>query len=303
MRQLLELQHHRHTGKLLHHRHTSYRALGVVFVAAGLLILGLGAVNRAAADTFGIAAVVAVPLPSSAPIIGEPSTGATVSGSSVLVAGSCPLVTPQVIVSISVDGTEVGTSACDSRNDFSIPVSLSSGSHQIVANAITISGQKGPSSSPTHITTAGSLAPTIAITSDAPFVYASGNDITWTGSIGAIKQPTEYVHVDWGDNSQSNYTVTPGPQSFSHRYATLASHNILLTVAGTTGAVSSMQTAEAGFSTATFPQPAALASLYSNTPTIAGLYGLYLTAVSATGIVWLEAKHAAREHARQHAVA
>jgi len=292
MRQLLKLQHHRHTGKLLHHRHTSYRALAVVFAAAGLVILGLGAVNHAAADTFGVSALVAAPMPTSAPTITEPSADATVSGSSVLVLGSCPLITPQVVVSVSVDGVEAGTSACDSRNDFSLPVNVAPGRHQIVASVITISGQKGPSSNPLQITTTGSIAPTIAITSDAPFVYAAGNDITWSGTIGTAKQTTEYVHVDWGDNSQSNYTVLSGPQSFSHHYATLASHNIVLDVANAASAVGNTQIAEAGFTAATFPQPAAPASFYSNTPTIAGLYGLYLTAISATGIVWLEAKHA-----------
>jgi hypothetical protein len=241
-------------------------------------------------------------MPTSAPTITEPSADATIAGSSVLVIGSCPLITPQVVVSVSVDGTQAGTSACDSRNDFSIPISVTPGSHQIVASVITISGQKGLTSSPLRITTAGSLAANIPIMSDAPFIYAAGNDITWAGTIGTLKQTPEYVHIDWGDNSQSNYTVTSGPQNFSHHYATLASHNVSLDVTDSAGAIGNTQIAEAAFTSATFPQPAAPASFYSNTPTIAGLYGLYLTAVSATGIVWLEAKHAARNHAYEHAV-
>jgi hypothetical protein len=299
MRHFLGLQHHRHTGKLLHHRHTSYRALVIVFLAAGLCITGLNVLNRAAAATFGVSAVVEAPIPSSAPIISTPTGDANTSSSSVLVAGSCPLITPQVVINITVDGNQAGTSTCDSRNDFSIPLTLTPGSHQIVAGTITISGQKGPSSTPLAITTTAAIAPVVTITSDNPFIYAAGSDITWTGSVTAYGQNTAYVHIDWGDNTQSNYSVQPGPQSFSHHYATLASHNILLSASNAAGNVGSIQIAEAGFTTATFPQPTAPVSFYSNTPTVAGLYGLYLTAVSATSIIWLEAKHAARQHAQE----
>lgn len=304
LHQTLHLQHHEHTGKVLHHRHTSYHGLLVIFILAGLFIVGLGALNHAAADTFGVTAMVAVPVPATAPIISEPAASSSVPGPSVLVVGSCPLVTPQVVATVSVDGTLAGTGACDSRNDFSIPVSLSPGPHQITAGSITIDDQKGPSSSPVSVASAAKVAAPVSITSSSPFIYADGKNITWTGSIGSTAETANtYVHVDWGDNSQSNYTVKPGPQSFTHEYATLAAHNVLISASSTSGANSSMQVAEAGFSTATFPQPAAPTTPYRDSRTVVGLYGLYLSALCVTVIVWLEARHAARVHATEHVLA
>jgi hypothetical protein len=294
LHQTLHLQHHRHTGKVLHHRHTSYRGLAVVLVLAGLVVAGVGAANRAAADSFGVSAWANIPVPSTAPIISVPQAGATVTGGSVLVTGTCPLVTPQAVISISVDGAAAGTGACDSNNDFSVPVSLSGGSHEIVAGSMTISGQKGPGGSPIHVTSHTTGMPsTISIEGDQPFAYADGRSVTWTGTIGT--SGNEYVHLDWGDNSQSNYTVQAGAQQFTHRYSSGGSHNVLLAVADNAGQSSAIQFASAAF-TAYVPTKPVATPLYQSR-TVAGLYGLYLTVVAVTGIVWLEAKHAARQTA------
>lgn len=262
-------------------------------------------VSRASADNFGVTGMVAAPVPSTAPIISSPGVNATVNGTSALIIGSCPIVTPQVVVSVSVDGAVAGTSSCDSRNDFSVPISVSSGTHQIVASSITVTGQNGPASSPVTITgSAAAVNPAVSINADQPFLYAGAKDITWTGTIGAGTQATDYVHVDWGDNSQSNYAVQPGAQQFSHHYGGLAPHNILIAVSTKAGDASSEQFASAPFATYS---PAALVNSTSNdsslnTPTVMGLYGVYVTVLAVTGIVWLEAKHAAR-HLRQHALA
>ena len=276
----------------------------LIFIVAGLFIVGLNMASRAAADDFGVAAMVAAPVPTNPPIITSPAADANISGSSALVFGSCPLVTPQAIVSVSVDGTPDGTSACDSQNDFTVPVALSSGSHQLTATALTVTGGQGPTTSPVPIRVrGGAAAASIAISGDEPFVYAGAKDITWAGNIGTSGQGTVYAHIDWGDNSQSNYSVQAGPQSFSHHYAALTSHNILLAVSNTAGSASSRQFAASAFTTYT---PTTLVSSTTNaspfnTSMVMGLYGLYVTALAVTGIVWLEAKHAARQH--QHAMA
>lgn len=275
-----------------------------MFVLAGVFIVGLGAASHAAADTFGVTATVAVAVPSDAPVINSPAADSTTSGPSVLVIGSCPLVTPQVMVSVSVDGVPSGTSACDSNNDFSVPISMKPGAHQIVASSLTISSQKGPSSNPIEITTTASAAPTVSIASNGPFIYAAGDNITWAGAIGTASQGNnEYVHIDWGDNSQSNYTVKAGSQSFSHTYTTLASHNILIAASDAAKDTTTEQFAEAGFSSASFPQSVASTTPLANTRVVVGLYGLYLSALCVTVLIWVEAKHAAREHARQHVIA
>lgn len=292
LHQTLHLQHHRHTGRHLHHRHTSYRGLAVVFIVAGAAMASIGAVNRAAADSFGVSAWANIPVPATPPVIHSPATGATVRGSSVLLTGSCPLVSPQALVSVSVDNSPAGTGSCDSNNDFSVPVSLSSGSHQIVATALTISGQKGASSRPVTITGGtAAVPPAISILGDQPFMYADGQSVTWTGTIGT--SGVESVHMDWGDNSQSDYTVQAGPQQFTHRYNSTGSHNALLTVADAEGASTSIQFASAALTNYTAPKPEAVP--FSSSKTVFGLYGLYVTALSVTGVIWLEARHSARQ--------
>ena len=303
MHQFLKLQHHRHTGKLLHHRHTSYRGLALLLIVAGIFMLSVSAANHAAAATFGVSATVEPPLPSTPAIIASPGSGAEISGSSALVVGSCPIVTPQVIVRVRVDGATAGTGACDSNNDFSVPVYLSAGSHQVTADTITIAGQQGPSSSPIQVATTTTTAKsTASITPTDPFVYLGADrTATWTGTIVAANDSPQQVHIDWGDGNQSNLTVRPGTQSFSHQYATLASRNIWLAVANTSGTATPEQFAVTAY---TAPTTAAATVGSTTTPldtsTMVGLYGLYVTALSITAVFWLEAKHAARSHAWQH---
>lgn len=299
LHQTLHLQHHEHTGRVLHHKHTSYRSLVVIFVIAGAFMVGLNAISRVAADDFGVSGTVEAPIPASAPIISSPAADSNVSGTSALVTGSCPMVTPQAVVGISVDGTASGTGACDTNNDFSVPVTLTSGSHKLTATALTVTGQTGPTSSPEQVQVkGGSTAAGVTISSQQPFVYADARDITWTGTIGGTPG-TDFVHIDWGDNSQSNLSVQPGAQTFSHRYASLASHNILFAVSNKAGGSVSEQFASSAFTS--YVAPVAVSSTETPfTPTIIGLYGLYVTALAVTGIIWLEAKHAARQHIQLH---
>jgi len=300
----LHLQHRSHTGKVLHHTHTSYRALAVILTLSGLFIVGLNIASHVAADTFGVSAMVGVPVPSSAPSISTPASGTAIAGPGILVTGSCPLVTPQVVIEVSVDGNPAGTSACDSNNDFTVSISMTPGQHMVAARSLTMSNQKGPSSHPIIVTTSADLSSVVPITANSPFIYAAGRTITWAGLIGAVNDANNhYVHIDWGDNSQSNYVEKTGAQSFSHTYATLGSHNIALTAYDSSTTSRSEQFAEAGFTSASFPQAAESTTPIVNTRTVAGLYGLYLSAVCVTVLIWIEAKHAARERARQHAMA
>lgn len=281
-----------------HHRHTSYHSLVVIFVIAGAFIIGLNVISRAAAADFGVTASVEAPLPSTPPIISSPTADSNVSGTSALVTGSCPMVTPQAVVSVSVDGTAAGTGACDTNNDFSVPVTLSSGDHKLAATALTVTGQTGPTSTPEQIqVTGGGTAASITLASDQPFVYADARDVTWSGTIGGT-QGTDFVHIDWGDNSQSNLSVQPGPQTFSHHYATLSSHNILFAVSNKAGGSVNEQFASSAFTAYIAPTPV-ISKASPFTPTVLGLYGLYVTALAVTGIIWLEARHAARQHTAQ----
>jgi hypothetical protein len=296
MRQLLDLRHHRHTGKLLHHEHTSYRALAFIFAVAGLCMLGLNVVSHVAAANFGISAVVNVPVPSNPPIISSPVSNAATKNGSVLITGSCPLVTPQVVVSITVDDTPAGTGICDSNNDFSVPITIGAGTHTIKAGVVTVSGQLGPVSTPVTIISSSNTQNTLVLNTDQSFIYANSKNITWNGTISGDGQGADYVHIDWGDDSESNYTVKTGAQSFNHYYATLASHNILIDVSSASGNLASQQFADAAYTTYTAPTPPTQQGFLPSS-TIIGLYGLYVTTVAVAGVIWLEAKHTRRQHA------
>jgi len=291
LHQTLRLKHHRHTGKLLHHQHTSYRALAVVLTLAGIFMIGLHVSAKAAADEFGVSAWVNIPVASTAPTIAAPAADAVITGGSLLVTGTCPLVSPQVVVGVNIDGTPAGTGECDTNNDFSVPVTVAGGNHQIAVGSYAVDGQKGPISRPVAVTSrATTLPPGLAITPNQPFFFADGQQAVWTGTIGA--SGTQYVHLDWGDGSQNNYTVQAGVQRFSHTYKTAGSHNVLLSAADTSGASGTMQFTSAAITNYTPPQKVT-ASL-SDSREMVGLYGLYITVVCVAAVIWLEASHNAR---------
>jgi hypothetical protein len=322
MRQLhekLHLQHHRHTGRRVHHKHTSYHGLMVLFVLAGVLMLVVTALGHATADTFSVGATVKAPIPSSPAIITSPSEGDRLGSDSQLVSGSCPIVTPQVIVAITVDNANVGSAICDGANDFALPLRLSPGAHTVVAQAMTITGDTGPASTPLHITLAPTSTRTSATvtsqpngpsTTPNPLVIAPegtmlwlGDDkaATWAGTITGGTPPYK-VLIDWGDGtSKTSSDQGAGDASFGHTYTTLQPYNMSLSVTDADHVALHEQFAVASFSTSaasisvlgsatTKPN-----SPLSNSGTVLGLYGLYLTAVAIFGIAWIEAKHAAKE--------
>ncbi|HEY4161392.1 MAG TPA: hypothetical protein VGM08_05000 [Candidatus Saccharimonadales bacterium] len=294
LHQTLKLQHHQHTGKLLHHRHTSYRGLVVVLALAGVFMVGLHVSAKAAADEFGVSAWVNIPAASTAPVIASPAANAVITGSSLLVTGTCPLVSPQVVVSVNIDGAAAGTGACDPNNDFSIPVTVGGGNHKITASSYAVDGLKGPVSQSVAITSQTKTLPSgVVITPDQPFLFADGRQAVWTGTIGA--RGTQYVHLDWGDGSQNNYAVQAGAQHFSHTYKTAGSHNVMLSAADDSGTSGTLQVASATLTN--YTAPPRINTPVANSRTTVGLYGLYVTTVCVAAIIWLEAKHAARQAA------
>ncbi len=298
----LKLQHHQHTGKLLHHKHTSYRALAVIFALTGLAMTAVTVAGRVAADSLvAVQATVPPPIPATSAIITQPVDGAHLTNNSLLIVGSCPIVTPQVVVQVLVDNTSVGSAACDSNNDFSVPTTLSLGSHLIVAKTFTIAGRGGPASGPVRITTPSSTvskASPVIVTANAPLSYLGADKTsTWAGTISG-GTPPYHIRIDWSDGKQVTVTNSGGPQSFEHNYFTLASYNPLITVADSAGHATSQQFAVGAYMVAA-PKinPASYTTTAVTPKTLLGLYGMLITAISVSGIIWLEAKHAARHEA------
>ncbi len=298
----LKLTHYRHTGRRLHHKHTSYRGLAVVLVLAGAVMLAATLVQRAAADQLlSVSGVVPVPVPTSGAIISTPASGTLLTSGDNLVAGNCPIVSPQVAVVLTIDGTAAGSAICNANNNFALPVILTPGAHTLVAEAYTITGGKAPLSqsvaviyqNPKTLTAVQTTQP--AITAEAPYDVLSFDQTTaWNGTIAGGTAPYR-VTIEWGDGKSDSYSVTTADaQRFTHRYSTLQSYNARIAVADASGHFAQQQYAAVSYVIPTTPATT-ITTTPLVTPTLAGLYGLFLTTVSVCGIVWLEARHAARQ--------
>ncbi len=313
----LKLQHHRHTGKLLHHRHTSYRGLAVVLVLAASLMVGVSTLGHAAADTLlSIYGTAPVAIPSASAIIAVPAENATVTSAYLLVAGSCPLVTPQVVIAMEVDGIAAGSAMCDSNNDFSIPVTLTVGPHSLVARTYTIVGNAGVDSTPLHVTyqppaavltSAASGTGPLVLSADTSFLYlGASRTVTWSGTVSS-----DHVLINWGDKSQDEHTIQPGMQHFTHHYGSLQSYNMTILLSDATGHTVREQYAVAAYTTAGSGGvgaggtniPITTGRNSSEASTTWGLYGLFLTTLSVCAIIWLEARHHARHENMARVVA
>lgn len=298
----LHLQHHKHTGHLLHHRHTSYRGLAVVFVLAGLSIIGLNALSKATADTmFGVSGMVLPPVPTAAATIAVPSSVTTVHTDSTDIAGSCPVTSPQVVIALLVDSNQVGSSVCDASNDFVGRVPLTPGSHNISAQVYTIGGQAGKVSNSVDVTYTptgvATTAATLSMSSGQALSYiSSDNTATWTGTIQGGTPPYT-VSAAWDDGMQETFDVAAaGQQQFSHTYSSLGSHNIVFAVRDSAGNTYNTQ-----FAAATLTDYTPVAATTPNHQSFSassmfGLYGLFLTTLAITGILAIESRKVRKEH-------
>jgi hypothetical protein len=290
--QKLHLQHHHHTGKLLHHRHTSYRAIFGLLAIVGVFMLGLAYVQHAAVNAFSVGATVHVPVPHTPATVVKPVDGASVPSGDTMIIGSCPLVVPAPIIVITIDNQPAGSAACNTENNFSFSAHLAAGQHQIVTTPYTVDGDKGPESAPLSITSQGTAAANTlgdTLTTTGLFSTVDSNrNVTWSGTITG-DQKSYTLLLEWGDGSYDSYTVEPGPRSFHHRYAQLASYNMTVGIKDASGKFQYAQFA------ATAADPAALTALSPTTETdtqsgtVIGLYGLFVTIVALSAIVRLHA--------------
>lgn len=317
----LKLQHHKHTGRVLHHRHTSYRALAVVFALTGATMWGLAAMQRAAADALtSVTATVALPVPHAAAIISTPADGDTVQSSDVLVAGNCPVISPALTVVVLMDGKVAGSALCGANNDYALAVKLLPGSHKLITQTYTVTNGQGPDSPTVTVayqpktsatvaksastnTTGASTTNAPALVPDEPFYLVGADNMAeWAGGITGGTAPYR-VTVDWGDGKRASYTTADVRLQYTHQYTSGASHSVTVAVADAGNQFAQLQYAAVNY-LAVMNTPAALLNTPATTGrpsarTMAGLYGLYITALAGSGIIWIEAKHAARHEAAE----
>jgi hypothetical protein len=270
--------------------------LALVLFVAGISMLGIGIMQRVAADNLvSIAVTVPAPIPSTPPIITIPSDGDTIRSTDTMAAGSCPLITPQAVIGLVLDDKAIGTASCDANNNFSFPLHLTAGNHTLAASAYTFTGGVGLTSDPITLTVNPVVRTGAAAATDPPhfepdsiFVNLDANSTaTWSGTVYGA-DPSYTLDIDWGDGNQERQTVNPGSQEFSHRYTTFASYNVAFTLSNATASYT-QQYAVASYTAATPSANNLGTARPASGSTTLGLYGLFVTVVAVVGIVRLHA--------------
>lgn len=234
MRRLLKLLEHKHTARRMPHHHTSYRGLWVLLVLAGVSLL---LVYRSAhAAEYVVTAVVPAKIPAQPAVIDSPNNNSVVHGDNIVVAGSCPVVLPAIVVGI-YDGDDVllGSSICDADGRFSINVHLVHGTNILVPKIFTILHDVGPVGVPITVnyTTSTVLAGPmeLKVTLNSPFIsYRKNQSMELGVNIQGGSLPYQ-ININWGDNTQNNYTRTKaGDLTFEHTYRQGGTYLIQLVV-------------------------------------------------------------------------
>lgn len=265
----LKLHHHRHTGKLLAHRHTSYRVLFILLLLPMFMLVLVGQLDASASDDLAVNAVVPAPIPSGAPVITSPANNTTTQLGQITASGTCPVMTPAVIIALYDNSTLVGSSNCQTDGTFSVVISLTAGTNTLVATVMTITGGTGASSQPVTVTyqppvTSPSPSPQPPIggstgSSDSgstsapplfggistqPFISIAANgDAQWQGSFVDGTSPYK-VSINWGDGTIDTHVVGDHlQQTFFHKYAVVKDYVVTVDAIDATGRTISMQVA------------------------------------------------------------
>lgn len=307
MHQILHLQHHRHTGKLLHHRHTSYRGLAVILVLAAVLMgyVQWNFQQIVSADAYIVTATVPAPVPSTPAVIIQPAEGTITHNPDIIVGGTCPVESPAVSVVIYSNGTLLGSIPCGASGNFTIQVTIFAGSNQLTARTLTITGDYGPTGTPVNVTfspsstTGGDLTGTpgihpatapLTIHSDKEYlVFGPSVPAEWVGTISG-GQPPYTVNVNWGDHVVSvEKNLGTETHRFSHLYTSMLPHVIRVT---STDAANNKATAT--YAALTSYVAPTIGNVFrsgngANLQTMVGAYGAYVLVLSSFGGLWIGA--------------
>lgn len=266
MRQHFKLHHHKHTGKLIHHRHTSYWALILLVIISGAFALAIERVAQA--ETLAVSATVPAPIPSTAPAFSPKFSVFKTNKSLLLITGTCPVITPAVIIALYSGPTLLGSGTCQPDGTFSVEVALQPGEQTITAQVVTITGQTGLSSDPIVITytpppTPSPETPTTptspaatsysggplqsSLASGVSFIYITTEKpfISYRATIPTALQmridggiPPYIVAIAWGDGETTTTTASDNDMhAYPHTFTGDTSAPAAITVTDSNGAV------------------------------------------------------------------
>jgi len=327
MHRLLHLQHHSHTGKLLHHRHTSYRALALLLLATGLILIKVEMSLRqiATADSLYVTATVPAPIPTSPAVIEQPADNSTVTDPNLTVNGTCPVTQPVVSVAIYDNGHLLGSTPCKGGY-FNLSLSLYEGNNSLLARTYTVTDDNGPDSTvvqviyappvgtgtgsstgsqsgghagrsgtvPTGTSPPASEPGKLTVQGDKPFIPFGPNQAAqWSGVISG-GSGSYTVIIDWGDGTTNTYhSVDTNTQFFSHSYSTFSPRTVQVTAGDENGT-----TGSSNYSAVSPYMPPAVGNILTgtsqaggsstiNAPALLGAYGAYVSVLAGFGAVWL----------------
>jgi len=229
----------------------------------------------ASADTFSVTAKIPAPMPSGAPEILTPKDGSAITTPNTVVSGTCPIITPAIIVAIFDNTTSlVGSVQCADDGTFRVAVPISYGTNRLTATVITITDDTGETSTPVIVTRPAPPKPP-KTGSKPPVTYSGGNGLSqlststspihiavknrfvllgadgsavWAGSISGGTPPYT-VQMIWGDGDTESHTVTDYTMhAFSHHYKVLHAYDIVTVVMDTMRDTATIHTAAATLS-------------------------------------------------------
>lgn len=160
----------------------------MVLVLAGVFIFGLSAMAHAAADSIDltVTARIPAPIPTDPAVITNPLDGFVSNQSNLTVDGTCPVITPNVVVAIIDNGTMAGSAPCDDAHEFSVSITLDPGTNALIARVYTITYDPGHDSDTVTVTyntsSGGSITPPGNGGTPTGSGSASGSGSSGTGS-------------------------------------------------------------------------------------------------------------------------
>jgi len=159
MYRVLNISHHRHTGRRLPRQHTSYASLAFMLMLTGILLAGTSVSSFAAstppaAGSVGLSGKMPATAPKTAPTITSPVSGLTVSSTPITVSGICATDT---IVEVFKNDIFAGASNCGADKTFAILTDLLFGSNNLIARAYDALDQASPDSNAVSVFYNGQL--------------------------------------------------------------------------------------------------------------------------------------------------
>jgi hypothetical protein len=243
------------------------------------------------------------PIPVDAPVITDPASDRTVSKATLIVRGTCPVITPQLVIAILDNGVEAGSTPCDANNNFAISITLQPGQNTLIARSFTITGDSGPDSNSVTVTytppipppalgSSGNNVSPLDMTIDESFmIFSREKNVLWLGSIIGGSGPY-HLRINWGDGSQNTYLFqVNGQHTATHHYRVLRPYDTTFYLTDSSG-----QYLTRHYAAVSAYVPPTPTSPLITTPSnrlgksdMFGLYGAYLMVLAIFGWIWVRA--------------